>query len=169
MTTRCSMSQFSTVIPPCIHHNRGCRLSHAWAPFCCQRTRSSKSIFQTFSTALILFEISMEDFETQYFHRQLLCASSKRSNTYRNFNENSMPLSICIRCMTLKIFLASPITPLHFAPIFRQCHLFLAIGSLIGARSTIAPNAHSSPKAFSSHSQLPPIPFMVDCKMKLDT
>ena len=92
-----------------IHHTSG---ASPRSTVLLQRTRSSKSIFQTFSTALIFIEIYRilkRSTSIDNFYRIIQTGHK----TYRNFNKISTYLATITP--SLNFFIASPITPLHFA------------------------------------------------------
>ena len=110
MTTWCSMSPiFLPSFHHAIHHTSGVSPR---STVLLQRTRSSKSIFQTFSTALIFIEIYRilkRSTSIDNFYRIIQTGHK----TYRNFNKISIYLATVTP--SLNFFIASPITPLHFA------------------------------------------------------
>ena len=111
MTTWCSMSP---IFPPsfhhAIHHTSG---ASPRSTVLLHSTRSSKSIFQTFSTALSFIEI-YRILKHAALPSTTFIASSKRVTKHI---KASIKISIYLATITpsLEIFLFTPWTPLHFA------------------------------------------------------
>lgn len=98
-----------------IHHTSG---ASPRSTVLLQRTRSSKSIFQTFSTALIFIEI-YRILKRSTFIDNFYRIIQTGHKTYRNFNKISIYLATVTP--SLNFFIASPIdtAPLRLFPINR--------------------------------------------------
>lgn len=98
-----------------IHHTSG---ASPRSTVLLQRTRSSKSIFQTFSTAFIFIEI-YRILKRSTFIDNFYRIIQTGHKTYRNFNKISIYLATVTP--SLNFFIASPIdtAPLRLFPIIR--------------------------------------------------
>lgn len=128
-----------------IHHTSG---ASPRSTVLLQRTRSSKSIFQTFSTALIFIEIYRilkRSTSIDNFYRIIQTGHK----TYRNFNKISIYLATVTP--SLNFFIASAHRHCSTSPLPHHP----GTGSGWFTQHYCTPTLHSSLKAFSSHSQPP--------------